>query len=83
MGDVQGIQKYIFNIENTKYSSKLLRARSFQIEALCRSAATTIINECGVIPQCAIMNGGGNFILLLPNTEKTKKVLEKYEKDSQ
>lgn len=81
MGDVQGIQKYIFNIENTKYSSKLLRARSFQIEALCRSAATTIINECGVIPQCAIMNGGGNFILVLPNTEKTKKVLIKYEKD--
>lgn len=80
-GDVQGIQKYIFNIEDTKFSSKLLRARSYQIEALCKSAAATIISECGVIPQCELMNGGGNFILVLPNTEETKKVLAKYDHD--
>ncbi len=81
LGDVQGIQKYIFNIEDTKNSSKLLRAKSYQIEALCKSASMTIISECGVIPQCEIMNGGGNFILVLPNTPHTKLILEKYEKD--
>lgn len=80
-GDVQGIQKYIFNIEDTKFSSKLLRARSYQIEALCKSAAATIISECGVIPQCELMNGGGNFILVLPNTEKTKLIVKKYQHD--
>jgi CRISPR-associated protein Csm1 len=80
-GDVQGIQKYIFNIEDTKNSSKLLRARSYQIEALCRSVATTILSECGVIPQCELMNGGGNFLLVLPNTPETKKILNQYEQD--
>jgi len=80
-GDVQGIQKYIFNIEDTKFSSKLLRARSYQIEALCKSAAATIIAECGVVPQCELMNGGGNFILVLPNTDDTKSVLKKFEHD--
>lgn len=81
LGDVQGIQKYIFSIEQTKNSSKLLRARSYQIEALCRSSAMTIMSECGVVPQCEIMNGGGNFILILPNTPYTKQVLTTYERD--
>jgi CRISPR-associated protein Csm1 len=80
-GDVQGIQKYIFNIEDTKNSSKLLRARSYQIEALCRSAAVTILSECGLIPQCELMNGGGNFLLVLPNTPEMKQKLKQYEQD--
>ena len=80
-GDVQGIQKHIFNLKKNDKSSKLLRARSFQIEALCKSAAHSLIVRSGVVPQCEIMNGGGNFMLLLPNTEKVRTAVENYEKE--
>lgn len=80
-GDVQGIQKYIFNVKKNDKASKLIRARSFQIEALCKSAAYNILLACGVVPQCEIMNGGGNFILLLPNTDTIQKLVARFEQD--
>ena len=79
-GDVQGIQKYMFDVKKNDKASKLIRARSFQIEALCKSASYNILRDCSVVPQCEIMNGGGNFILLLPNTEETKKILTHFER---
>ncbi|MFQ5561861.1 MAG: type III-A CRISPR-associated protein Cas10/Csm1, partial [Nitrospinota bacterium] len=74
-GDLSGIQSYIFNLINTKYNAKILRARSFELDAFSHSTAKRILKRLGLPHFCRIMNAGGRFILLLPNTGKVKETL--------
>lgn len=71
-GDVSGIQKYIFELKSNEDSSKLLRAKSFQIAALGDIIARNIVSQAGLSEANIITSAGGNFMILLPNTEKIK-----------
>ncbi|MGC8764834.1 MAG: type III-A CRISPR-associated protein Cas10/Csm1 [Brevinematia bacterium] len=75
-GDVSGIQGYIFDLKTTSYNAKILRARSFEIQALCDAVVFEILQRLELPIFCRVMNSGGRFLLLLPNTEKTKGTLK-------
>lgn len=82
-GDVSGIQRYIFDLKTTSYNAKMLRARSFEIQILADVVVYEILKRLGLPIFCRIMNGGGQFILLLPNTEQTKECLSSMRKELQ
>jgi CRISPR-associated protein Csm1 len=75
-GDMSGIQKYIFDIKTHEHSAKLLRARSFQVWALCEIIAEYIAEQFGVFRENIITSSGGKFLLLLPNIREAKTKLE-------
>ncbi len=75
-GDLSGIQNYIFDLNSTKYVSKLLRARSFQLQALSDSICDYILDEFKLPIFSKIMNAGGRFILLLPNINSIKSKID-------
>lgn len=77
-GDLSGIQRYIFDLKTSKYNAKLLRARSFELQAVAENAAMGILQEAGLPHFCRITNAGGRFLLLLPNTEHSSQVLENW-----
>jgi CRISPR-associated protein Csm1 len=84
-GDLSGIQKYIFSIAHAGGGkvAKRLRARSFLIDLMTKILAYQILNDAGLPFLNIILSAGGKFHLLLPNTEKTKEVLIKREKECQ
>ncbi len=81
-GDLSGIQDYIFGIEKSHGAgvAKILRARSFWLQAVTRSVVTSLLDQLGLCSQARIMDSGGQFILLLPATEKVLSKLPKFEK---
>ena len=74
-GDVSGIQKYIFELKSHDDSAKLLRAKSFQIAALGDVLAKNIVSQAEVSEANIITSAGGNFMLLLPNTQNVRELL--------
>ncbi len=81
--DLSGIQRYIFEIRgsNRKGVTKIFRARSFYLQALTRSVQLTIEEKCNLYPVCRLVDAGGKFILLLPNTEKVTASLKTLEEE--
>ena len=63
IGDLPGIQKYIFNVANKK-PAKVLRGRSIFVQILTRQFATIILNEFGLTDANLIMLAGGKFYIL-------------------
>ena len=84
-GDLSGIQNYIFNVEksHSKGVAKLFRARSFYLQMLTRSVVIEILERLGLYPVAKIMDAGGKFFLLLPNTEKIRSSLDEIEEEIQ
>lgn len=80
-GDISGIQKYIFDLKTTKNNAKLLRAKSFQIAALSEFLSEYIIKEFNVSYANIVMSAGGNFMVLIPNTEEANLLLPKVQLD--
>ncbi|MFO7734699.1 MAG: type III-A CRISPR-associated protein Cas10/Csm1, partial [bacterium] len=80
-GDLSGIQRYIFNLKSTKYSAKTLRAKSFELQALTESVSSSILEKFNLPEMCKLVNAGGRFILLLPNTKETIKQLDQIRKE--
>ena len=74
-GDISGIQKYIFDLKTNDDSSKLLRAKSFEIAALGEIASRYIVNSFDLPDANIITSAGGNFMILLPNTKKVQEFL--------
>lgn len=77
-GDITGIQNFIFNIEtiNPKGLSKELRGRSFFVGLLGTIISLKILYELDLPPTSKIIDAGGKFIILAPNTESTKKKIK-------
>ncbi|MCM1322155.1 MAG: type III-A CRISPR-associated protein Cas10/Csm1 [Bacteroides sp.] len=75
-GDISGIQNYIFDLKTSADNAKLLRAKSFQLWALSEIISQYITKQFGVTYANIMTSAGGKFIILLPNTEKSKKCLE-------
>lgn len=82
-GDLSGIQKYIFDLAhvNLRKVSKTLRGRSFYLTALPKVLITKILLENALTPANSLMETGGRFILLMPNTQRTREYLDKLEKE--
>jgi len=82
-GDLSGIQKFIFEIGSTnpKKLSKILRGRSFYLSLLTEIASLKILRRLNLPMSCRIMNAGGRFVLLVPNTPFVKKTLLSLKED--
>lgn len=82
-GDISGIQDYIFRISSIQGIggiAKRLRGRSFYIMMLGEVIARHIIRETGLTEANINFCGGGNFELLLPNTDTVNQLLTDTEK---
>jgi len=76
IGDIPGIQNYIFDVVYKK-PAKILRGRSIFIQVLTRNLATKLLKTFKLSEVNLIMFAGGKFYLIVPDTEKFK---EEYEK---
>ena len=75
-GDLSGIQDYIFDLKSTRYNAKLLRAKSFELQALCDTCARMILDRFRLPRFSRIMNAGGRFLLVIPEIPGVLEVLE-------
>lgn len=80
-GDLAGIQNYIYQLKGTTKLAKRLRARSFHITILVECIIHWILNKFSLPISCCLTNGGGKFLLVLPNTEHVRKELENISED--
>ncbi len=82
-GDVSGIQDFIYmlSLTNVKGASKILRARSFYIQAITEAIINYILDELKLLPTSCIMNAGGRFIILAPNVNSVKNRIEEIDKE--
>lgn len=84
-GDLSGIQKYIFGISKSsgRGVSKIFRARSFFLQAVMRSIVLEIQKRIGLFSVCRLVDSGGKFILLLPNTPEAVDELKNLNREIQ
>jgi CRISPR-associated protein Csm1 len=84
-GDLSGIQRYIFHLDNAHGSgvAKLFRARSFYLQLLSRSIWLSLLQEFQLTSVAKVMDAGGRFLLLLPATETIRSRLPDFEKEVQ
>ncbi|HZK00284.1 MAG TPA: type III-A CRISPR-associated protein Cas10/Csm1, partial [Tissierellaceae bacterium] len=79
-GDVSGIQDFIYTIAS-KGALRSLRGRSLYLEIMTENAIDDILGEVGLTRANLIYSGGGHFYMLLPNTDKTKEIIQKSKKE--
>ncbi len=77
-GDFSGIQNFIFSKmgESNKFAAKILRAKSFYVSIATDLAAYDICKNLSLTKAAIIMNAGGKFMLLAPNTKNNIDILE-------
>ena len=80
-GDISGIQKYIYALENTDKTSKRLRSRSFFIKLLSDVGAYKIVKDLNLTPANIIISSGGKFYILAQNTENSLEQVAKIKKE--
>ncbi len=84
-GDLSGIQNFIKNIEferdevSLRETAKRLRGSSFYIQLLSDTFVSYITKECDLLPCNTLFNGGGHFLMILPNTEEIKNKIKEAE----
>ncbi len=82
-GDVSGIQNYIYNIRGSGAQglqmSKRLRGRSFEICITTDAVVEYLLNLMELPRFHVVFNGGGNFIILAPNSKEIADRLEEVE----
>jgi len=79
-GDLSGIQKFLYSIA-AHGAAKNLKGRSFYLQMLIDSIVTKLLQLLKLPGSCVIYKSGGNFYLLVPNTEKTKSIINNYIKE--
>jgi CRISPR-associated protein Csm1 len=85
-GDVSGIQNFIYRLArpsegSQKKSAKTLRGRSLFVVLLTETIADYILKKLGLFKIHLLMNGGGHFHILAPNTKTVRDELNKIEKE--
>ncbi|MBU2444243.1 MAG: type III-A CRISPR-associated protein Cas10/Csm1 [Bacteroidetes bacterium] len=68
IGDIPGIQNYIFDVVNRK-PAKILRGRSIFIQILTRNFASIFLRELSLTEANLIMHAGGKFYIVAPSTD--------------
>ncbi|MDF1584353.1 MAG: type III-A CRISPR-associated protein Cas10/Csm1 [Methyloprofundus sp.] len=81
-GDFFGIQDFIFaqGGDSTKKAAKLLRGRSFYVSLITECAALAVLEALNLPSTSQIINAAGKFLIVAPNTEETKAVLNSVQK---
>ncbi|AEF84418.1 crispr-associated protein, Csm1 family [Treponema primitia ZAS-2] len=74
-GDMSGIQRYIFDLKDTKQSAKMLRARSFQVWALSEVIAEYLALCFKGSRESIISSAGGKFLLMVANTQENRNAI--------
>ncbi|MBI5653128.1 MAG: type III-A CRISPR-associated protein Cas10/Csm1 [Chloroflexi bacterium] len=80
VGDLSGIQDYIFDIATIGASgaSRRLRARSFAIGLISDFASHALVREFGLPLTNVLMASGGKFYILLPKLSDTPTRLDAF-----
>lgn len=82
VGDVSGIQRYVFEIAEKDRSgggvAKRLRARSLFVQLISEAAPLQILEKFSLPLMNILMSSGGKFYLLLPALPDSEKRLEDY-----
>ena len=83
VGNLSGIQNYIFNINNVGVggTAKRLRSRSFKLSVLSDIAAHKLLHAFGLSYVNCILSSGGKFYLMLPNVSNAGMIIEKCRKE--
>ncbi|MEO0088633.1 MAG: type III-A CRISPR-associated protein Cas10/Csm1 [candidate division WOR-3 bacterium] len=74
-GDFSGIQDFIYSV-TSEGALKGLKGRSFYLQLLTESIVKRILKEFDLLECNIIFAAGGNFSLLLPNSNDVKKKIE-------
>ena len=79
VGDLSGIQTYIFNIRNVGVggTAKRLRARSFYLSVLADVASHALLHDFGLPMTNLVIASGGKFYLLIPDTPDAEETIAK------
>ncbi len=72
--DVSGIQQFIYG--ETEKASKKLRGRSFYVGLLTELFTDYLLQKFDLPRTNVLMNGGGHFVMIVPNNEKNKEILK-------
>ena len=84
-GDISGIQNFIYNISSPQFAqkgmAKRLRGRSFYINLLNENLARMITERLELTDANILWCGGGYFLIVASNTDKTTNILREYEKE--
>lgn len=83
VGDLSGIQNYIFNITHVGAGgvAKRLRARSFQLTLLSEIVSHKILHAFNLPIANLLMSSGGKFYILLPNVNEANDRVKAIKKD--
>lgn len=86
VGDTSGIQQFIYQLQRRGmeaqiHLAKRMRGRSFYLAALSRALALWVAHICGMSEVNVIIAAGGNFQVLVPNTELVREKLETARRD--
>lgn len=80
-GDVSGIQNYLYDeVYKIDKAAKRLRGRSFYVSLLTDVVSNYVLDELNLFKPNLLYNGGGHFIMLIPNSENNKEKLKDIEK---
>jgi CRISPR-associated protein Csm1 len=81
VGDLSGIQQYIFDIATAGAGgvAKRLRARSLYIQLVTEVVCHRIFREISLPLTNIIMASGGKFYLLLPNTPQAAETVHRFQ----
>lgn len=66
VGDISGIQSFIYGFHHAKGAAAALRARSFYVQLLTEAAARKALRVLDLPPTNALYIGGGGFTLIVP-----------------
>lgn len=76
-GEFTGIQEFIYTI-TSKMAMKSLRGRSFYLELFTEHIIDEVLSSLSLNRANLIYSGGSHFYMLLPNTDKSSKLLGRY-----
>ncbi len=79
--DLAGIQKFIYDMEPTGFKgmAKVLRARSFFVNAMLEAVEIALLKELKLPRSQTLMNGGGKLVLLLPNRDGLGESIQRFQ----
>ena len=76
IGDVSGIQNFIYDDIKSEGTAKILRGKSFFVKMISDAIALYLIKEFELSLTNIILTAGGKFYILLQNTEDSMKKIE-------
>ncbi|WP_319371666.1 type III-A CRISPR-associated protein Cas10/Csm1 [uncultured Ilyobacter sp.] len=80
-GDLSGIQSFIYNLGSQSRGAKRLRARSFYVKTLSEILSYRIIKDLELTQGHIVLQAGGKFHIIAPNTNSVRIKLKKIEKE--